>query len=84
MGYLLMCEYRLDYLNRIRIPREYLDKMQIPAYGFLSMAYENGSLILRKWNDQCVFCGSQELFCLYRNQFVCANCFKGLVKHLEK
>ena len=55
---------RVDELGRVVIPIEiYVD---------------NSSIILKKFEPNCIFCGSTENLVEYKGKLVCDKCSKGL------
>lgn len=70
----------LDELGRIVLPielRRVLDIDRSPLEIFLE---EDGSIILRKYEPSCVFCGESSNVTNFRGKMVCTNCKMELSK----
>ena len=64
---------RIDTLGRIVLPKEIRDTLDINEAP-VEILVENDSIILRKYQPSCVFCGSFENVTPYMNKLVCAKC----------
>lgn len=70
----------LDELGRIVLPielRRVLDIDRSPLEIFLE---DDGSIILRKYEPSCVFCGESSNVTNFRGKMVCTNCKLELSK----
>lgn len=48
--------------------------LEIQEKDPLEIFIEGSSVILKKYNPNCVFCGSSKDLHLYKNKLVCAKC----------
>ena len=71
---------RVDDLGRIVLPIELRRQFGIEAGDSLDIAIdpETRSIVLRKPQDECVFCGSQESLRDHRGRRVCRTCVNEL------
>ena len=70
----------LDELGRIVLPielRRVLDIDRAPLEIFLE---DDGSIVLRKYEPSCVFCGESSNVTNFRGKMVCNNCKLELSK----
>ena len=71
---------KVDELGRIVIPMELRNKLKIDEKDALEIYLENNSIILKKVEDSCVFCGKKKDIFLYKEKPICQNCFNELKK----
>ena len=71
---------RVDDLGRIVLPIELRRQFGIEAGDSLDIAIdpETRSIVLRKPQDECVFCGSQDSLRDHRGRRVCRTCVNEL------
>ena len=65
---------KVDELGRIVIPRELRLMLEIQEKDPLEIFIEGSSIILKKYNPNCIFCGSSKDLHLYKNKLVCTKC----------
>lgn len=70
---------KVDELGRIVVPIELRRSLGIGDRDAVEMFMENGSIIIRKHQPSCVFCGSTEDVVEYRQKVVCKNCIDTMV-----
>ena len=69
---------KVDELGRIVLPVELRRQFTIRAGDELEIAVEGDSILLRKIEARCVFCGSVDHLRLYHEKQVCDSCVNGL------
>ena len=69
---------RIDDLGRVVIPKEIRRTMRIREGDPLEIYTEGNSVILRKHEASCVFCGSNKKVTLYKDKCICDNCRREL------
>lgn len=74
---------KIDELGRVVLPKELRRTLDIQDRDELEIFVENKSIILRKYEPSCVFCGSMENTVEYKDKIICSNCLAQLSK-LEK
>lgn len=69
---------KVDELGRIVIPMELRKSMDIKEKDPLEILTDNGSIILRKYSNSCVFCGEGEDIIAFGDKHLCPACFKKI------
>lgn len=69
---------RVDELGRIVIPIEIRNQFNIVEKDPIEIYVDNSSIVLKKFEPNCVFCGSTNNLIEYKNKLVCDNCSKQL------
>lgn len=70
---------KVDDLGRIVLPIELRRTLDISERDELEICMENDRIILRKYEPDCVFCGSFQNLIQYRSKNVCEDCIKRLI-----
>ena len=68
----------VDMLGRIVLPIELRRKMGIETKDSLEIFVENDSIILRKYQPCCVFCGESRNMISYGGKKICSHCLEKL------
>jgi len=69
---------QLDSLGRIVLPIELRRTLDIHTKDMLEIYVEDGSIILRKFEPNCHFCGSNHGLVSYKDKLICKHCLKDL------
>ena len=69
---------QLDSLGRIVLPIELRRTLDIKPKDMLEIFVEGNSVILRKYEPDCLFCGGSRELSPYRDKMICARCLKEL------
>lgn len=69
---------KIDELGRIVLPIELRRKMGIAEKDSLEIYVEGDSIILKKYEPACIFCGNAKNITTYMDKNVCSNCIKEL------
>lgn len=69
---------RVDELGRVVIPIEIRNQFNIVEKDPIEIYVDNSSIVLKKFEPNCVFCGSTNNLIEYKNKLVCDNCSKQL------
>ena len=69
---------KIDHLGRIVLPIELRRVLDIDKDSSLEIYVENDSILLRKYQPACVFCGSSEEVAPYKGRNICAACRKEI------
>ena len=69
---------QLDSLGRIVLPIELRRTLGIGPKDMLEIFVEGNSVILRKYEPDCLFFGSSRELSPYRDNMICARCLKEL------
>lgn len=73
---------RVDELGRIVIPIELRNKLKIAEKDPIEIYVDGSSIVLKKLEETCVFCGSTKNVTKYKDKLICDKCIKN-IKDLE-
>ncbi len=65
---------KVDELGRIVIPMELRNKLEIVEKDSLEIFVDGSSIILKKYNSNCVFCGSDKDLLPFDDKLICSKC----------
>ena len=71
---------KLDDLGRIVIPKEIRKRHEISEGDFVTIIDGGSHVIVKKYRNGCIFCGSEEDISEYNNLYVCRKCRRSLTK----
>lgn len=71
---------RIDELGRIVLPVELRRTLGIDVKDQIEILIEGNKIILRKYEDSCIFCGGKDNLVSYAGKNVCKDCIKELGK----
>ena len=69
---------RVDDLGRIVLPMELRKVLDIEPRDSLEIFMEGSTIVLKKYEPQCVFCGQAGNVKTYKSRNVCENCIREL------
>ena len=69
---------RVDELGRVVIPIEIRNKFNIVEKDPIEIFVDDSSIVLQKYEENCVFCGNTKNLKEYKNKLVCNKCSKKL------
>ena len=69
---------KVDELGRIVLPIELRRTLDIPEKDAIEIYVDGESIILKKYEPTCIFCGDGRNVENYRGKNICANCMKEL------
>ena len=69
---------QLDSLGRIVLPIELRRTLDIKTKDMLEILVEGNTVILRKYEPNCHFCGSNHGLVTYKDKLICKHCLKDL------
>lgn len=75
---------KVDELGRIVIPMELRNKLGIQEKDPLEIFVDGSSVILKKYNPNCIFCGSSRDLLSYNDSLICRKCKDKISKLGEK
>ena len=76
MGY----SRRVDELGRVVLPIEIRRRLGIEERDALDISLDKDRIIMKKWQQACVFCGSEISVDTYKEKQVCKSCAGELKK----
>ncbi len=74
---------KVDELGRIVIPMELRTKLGIQEKDPLEIFVDGSSIILKKYNPNCIFCGSSKDLLAYNDHLICTKC-KDKIANLKE
>lgn len=72
---------RVDELGRVVIPKEIRKKLEISEKDPIEIYVEGRSIILKKIEDNCIFCESNKNLITYKEKLICKKCLENLQKN---
>ena len=69
---------RIDDLGRVVIPKEIRNKLGIEERDPLDIYVDGFSIVLRKSQSNCIFCGNTKDLVEYKEKLVCNKCISNL------
>lgn len=71
---------KVDELGRIVLPIELRRTMDIAEKDAIEIYVDGASIILRKYEPTCIFCGDAKNVINSRGKNICPNCLKEMKK----
>ena len=71
---------KVDELGRVVIPIEIRNKFNINVKDELEIYVDSSSIILKKYEPNCVFCGNSKNLVEYKGKLVCNKCLDKLTE----
>jgi len=71
---------KVDELGRVVLPIELRRTLNIDIKDSLEIYVENDSIILRKYEPSCIFCGSSEDVKEFKGKNICNICYEEMKK----
>ncbi len=77
---------RVDELGRVVIPIELRNKLNISVKAPLEIYVDGSSIVLKKFEPNCIFCSSSKNLVNYKDKLICNKCLNELsdIKSEEK
>ena len=69
---------RVDELGRVVIPKEIRKQLDIEEKDPIEIYVEGSSIILKKVEIRCIFCGHTKDLIEYKNKLICKNCINNI------
>ncbi len=74
---------KVDPLGRIVLPVELRNKLGVKEKDPIEILVDGSSVILRKYNPNCIFCGNSKDLYEYNDKLICEKC-KSKISELKK
>lgn len=71
---------KVDELGRVVLPIELRRTLNIDIKDSLEIYVENDSIILKKYEPSCIFCGSSEAVKEFKGKNICSTCYEEMKK----
>lgn len=65
---------RVDELGRVVIPIELRNKFNIQLKDPIEIYVDGSSIILKKFEQNCIFCGNTKNLVQYKDKLICEKC----------
>ena len=75
---------KLDELGRMVLPRESRKKFEIEVGDEIEIYTDNAKVILKKYCDECIFCGSKKGTNRILGIMICRKCGRVLKEEIER
>ena len=69
---------RMDELGRVVIPIEIRNQFNIAEKDPMEIYVDGSSIILKKFEPNCIFCGNTKNLLKYKDKLVCEKCSKKI------
>jgi len=74
---------KIDDLGRIVLPKELRRTMNIDRKDPMEIFVDEDTVILKKYEPACIFCGSAENTIEYKKKVICRDCLKEITVKRE-
>lgn len=74
---------KIDELGRIVLPKETRNILNINTKDPVEIYMDNDSIVLRKYEPACMFCGSADNTIRYDERLICRECFDKMAALFE-
>ena len=74
---------KVDELGRVVIPIELRNKFGISEKDPLEIYVDGSSIILKKFEESCIFCGNSKNLTTYKDKLICNKC-KTQISELDE
>lgn len=69
---------KVDELGRVVIPIELRNKFDIVEKDPIEIYVDGSSIILKKYEPNCVFCGNSKNLITFKDKLICSKCAEKL------
>lgn len=69
---------KVDELGRVVIPIEIRNKFDIVEKDPIEIYVDGSSIVLKKFEPNCIFCGNSKNLVEYKDKLICTKCLKKL------
>lgn len=69
---------KVDELGRVVIPIELRNTLKIAEKDPIEIFVDGSSIILKKYESNCVFCGNTKKLVNYKDKLICEKCAKQI------
>ena len=71
---------RVDELGRVVIPIEIRNQFNIVEKDSIEIFVQGSTIVLKKFEQNCIFCGNTQNLLSYNNKLICQNCADKISK----
>lgn len=72
---------KVDELGRVVIPIELRNKFEISEKDPIEIYVDGSSIILKKYESNCIFCGNSKNLSTYKDKLICKKCLEDISKN---
>ena len=72
------CVRQIDPVGRIVLPMDMRVKLDLQNNSQVEILMDGDSMILRKYQQACIFCDSSDGLLQHNNKSICADCIKAM------
>ena len=72
---------RMDELGRVVIPIEIRNQFHIVEKDPIEIYVDGSSIVLKKFEPNCIFCGNTKNLLVYNDKLICQNCSNTDIFH---
>ena len=69
---------KVDELGRIVIPIELRNQFKIEEKDPIEIFVDGSSIVLKKYEKSCLFCGNTKKLSTYKDKLICSKCLKQI------
>ena len=73
---------RVDELGRVVIPIEIRNKFDIAEKDPIEIYVDGSSIVLKKYEPNCIFCGNSKNLISYNDKLICKKCAEKISQEL--
>ena len=74
---------KMDELGRVVIPIEIRNQFNIAEKDPVEIYVDGSSIVIKKYEPNCIFCGNTESLINYNDKLICEECSKKINKLVE-
>ena len=74
---------KIDDLGRMVIPKELRETMDINKKDPMEIFVDNNTIILKKYEPGCLFCGDVENTIQFKDKVICKSCLNEMVEDVQ-
>ena len=74
---------KMDELGRVVIPIEIRNQFNIAEKDPVEIYVDGSSIVIKKYEPNCIFCGNTESLINYNDKLICEECSKKISKLVE-
>ena len=71
---------KVDELGRVVIPIEIRNQFNIAEKDPVEIYVDGSSIVIKKYEPNCIFCGNTENLINYNDKLICEDCSKKISK----
>ena len=75
---------RVDELGRVVIPMELRNKLGIAVKDPIEIFVDGSNIVLKKYEQNCIFCGSTKDLLEYKGRLICDKCADQITEKLNE